>query len=108
LLQEVENGQPYDAKTDMYGLGCLGYEMASLESVRKRRCPTRVAMEDLALANLLTTQIRLYCRRPTRKLETGTGRASQLILPKQYSQDLGLMVSRLLEENVSRYLLLSV
>jgi hypothetical protein len=31
LLQEVENGQPYDAKTDIYGLGCLGYEMASLE-----------------------------------------------------------------------------
>jgi serine/threonine protein kinase len=31
FLQEVENGQPYDAKTDMYGLGCLGYEMASLK-----------------------------------------------------------------------------
>jgi hypothetical protein len=31
FLQEVENGLPYDAKTDMYGLGCLGYEMASLK-----------------------------------------------------------------------------
>jgi hypothetical protein len=31
LLQEVENGLPYDAKTDIYGLGCLGYEMASHE-----------------------------------------------------------------------------
>jgi hypothetical protein len=47
----------------------------------------------------------LYCRRPTRKLETRAKRASQLILPKQYSQDLGVIVSRLLEENVSRYLL---
>jgi hypothetical protein len=47
LLQEVENGQPYEAKTNMYGLGCLAYEMASLEWVKKRRCPTRVAVEDL-------------------------------------------------------------
>jgi hypothetical protein len=31
----------------MYGLGCLAYEMASLEWVKKRRCPTRVAVEDL-------------------------------------------------------------
>jgi hypothetical protein len=60
------------------------------------------------LGNLLTMQIRLYCRRPTRKPETGTERASQLMLPKQYSQDLGVIVSRLLEENVSRCLLLSV
>jgi hypothetical protein len=29
--RSLQNGQPYDAKTDMYGLGCLGYEMASLE-----------------------------------------------------------------------------
>jgi hypothetical protein len=50
----------------------------------------------------------LYCRRPTRKLETGAKQASQLILPKQYSHDLGVIVSRLLEENVSGYLLLSV
>jgi hypothetical protein len=60
------------------------------------------------LADLLTTQIHLYCRRPIRKLETGTKRASQLTLPKQYSQDLGVIVSRLLEENVSRYSLVSV
>jgi hypothetical protein len=26
LRQEVGNEQPYDAKTDMYGLGCLRYE----------------------------------------------------------------------------------
>ena len=31
VLKEVEKGLPYDAKTDMYGLGCLGYEMASLK-----------------------------------------------------------------------------
>jgi hypothetical protein len=60
-------------------------------------------MEDLA--NLLTTHIRLDCRRPVRKLETGTKRASQVILPKQYSHDLGVIVSRLLEENVSRCVL---
>jgi hypothetical protein len=63
-------------------------------------------MEDLA--NLLTMRTLLYCRRPIRKLETGAERASQLILPKQYSQDLGVIVSRLLEENVSRYSLVSV
>jgi hypothetical protein len=63
-------------------------------------------MEDLA--NLLMTRTLLHCRPPMRKLETGTRRASQLILPKQYSQDLGVIVSRLLEENVSRYSLVSV
>jgi hypothetical protein len=59
------------------------------------------------LANLLTMQIRLDYRRPVRKLKTWTERASQLILPKQYLQDLGVIVSRLLEENVSRYLILA-
>jgi hypothetical protein len=53
---------------------------------------------------MLTTQDRMNCRRPVRKLETGAKRASQLILPKQYSHDLGVIVSRLLEENVSGYL----
>jgi hypothetical protein len=46
----------------------------------------------------------MNCRRPVRKLETRAKRASQLILPKQYSHDLGVIVSILLEENVSGYL----
>jgi len=57
--------------------------------------------QNARMSSLSDQTFFLCCRSPTRKLNTGAERAFQLILPKQYSQDLGIIVLRLLGENVS-------
>jgi hypothetical protein len=107
-FQELEQGFAYDSKADMFGLGCLGFELARLRSglifFLFRMSWSYFAC--LLTRSLSSSLIRLLgsFRPPIISSLKAPQRAFTLMLPAPYSSDLCQIVGDLLKSNVRRHL----